>query len=209
MRPVRRLSLALGLTLLLIAGAGHTPERSLACSCMGPTSALPALESAEAAFSGRVMPFADGGQFEVYRVWKGDVTTTVSIFLIGANPICLYPFSEGEEYLVFVDDRRDESLVSVEDGVMASSICSGTMPLRYAQEFLEELGPGWAPQPDAVNVSIGASRPVPPVVGTGLAADQRTADRPPAALLVGGVMVAALAIVGSALWRHRPSRPRV
>ena len=165
---MKRLSLALGLVFALLVGLAHPAERALACSCAGPTSALAATEHAEVVFSGRVMPFDEGGKFEVYRVWKGEVPATVPVFLIGPNPICFFSFDEGEEYLVFVTDRID--------GLMASSICSGTAELGYAQEFLDELGPGRPPQPDTAAVST--------------------------VLLVGLATVVVLATMGPSLWRR-------
>ena len=141
--PRRPLLLLAGSVLLLApligvqlsAGVGSAH----ACSCAPPTLSE-ARERASAVFSGRVVrmsgPYQETIEIHVDAVWKGSITSTTVVY---PPSECGYPgFTLGEDYLVYAN-RDDESLHAF--------LCSGTVRLEYAEEYLRALGEGQAPEP--------------------------------------------------------------
>ena len=128
------------LTVQLAMGAGRTH----ACSCVWPTPDE-AFERADAVFSGRVTSvdeYFGPVAIRVDTVWKGSVTSTTSVSQYDGTSCSYGRFVEGEEYLVYAYERPH--------GTLNVWTCSGTMQLGGAQEALQLLGEGRAPEPGIV-----------------------------------------------------------
>ncbi len=138
------------------------PQPAAACSCMAPPPPAEALEGADSVFSGTVLSVTtaerDLGSMgrlterrvvvELERVWKGcevaegeerprrvELTTGM-----GAGD-CGYDFNEGERYLVYAYEGRDDALTT--------GICSRTANLENAADDLAALGdPAWVAEGD-------------------------------------------------------------
>ena len=165
MRPwlLRLAAIAL---LLGIPPFGRT-ERALACDCEPPTL-LEALEYADAVFAGQVTAATFAwGEFEVSRVWKGDVEATTRVYV---EEVCGLSFREGEELIVFAYvTEGDESQLSTEN-------CSGTGKLT--QDEIALLGNGQPPGTGPVVLTLAeAAPPDPGDTGTGTVAGRCASDR--------------------------------
>ena len=149
------------LTIQLATGAG----RAHACSCLAPPPPLEALDGSSAVFTGRVVKSSPGFyfdrfasvEFEVETVWKGSVTSTTFVY-VWPEVACGYGrFRLGEDYLVYA--YRDAFPHDEGDDILFVSLCSRTRPFEYAEEDLQELGDGWAPD-TGVTGALPASTPV-------------------------------------------------
>ena len=157
-----RLILLLATSVLLLApliavqlatGSG----RAHACSCMPNPPPLEALDGSAAVFSGKVVSSGTFSfehywsvEIEVDTVWKGPVTSTTFVYTT-YGPTCGYEwFERGKDFLVYAYES-DETLYA--------SLCSRTRPFEYAEEDLQELGDGWAPD-TGVTGALPASTPV-------------------------------------------------
>ena len=164
MRISRRLMLLLACSALLLAplltvqlatGAG----RAHACKCGPPPPPLEALDEASAVFTGAVASFETYSfeaevesdrtesywsvELDVDTVWKGSVTSTTFVY-VWHGPACGYGnFEIGEDFLVYTHQR---SYDEVDDDTLFVSFCSRTRPLEDADEDLEALGDGQAPE---------------------------------------------------------------
>ena len=137
----RRLMLLLACSVLLLApligvqlttGSG----RAHACDCEPPTP-TEAFEGASAVFSGRVVLVpADWGSVEISvdTVWKGSIASTTSVQVFDGSDCSYGHFREGKEYLVYAYGRS-----------LSVFQCGGTGLLEHAQEDLQILGEGRAP----------------------------------------------------------------
>lgn len=189
--------LALALTaaaLWLLAGSGTVH----ACSCVMPGAPAEELKSHAAVFAGQVVSlsqpnrfgqavspsFAETGvEFQVNRVWKGDVGENTRITTPPTGGACGVPFVEGEEYLVYAYASAQE------DGGYAANICSRTRPLSEAAEDLEALGEG-----------------NPPATGGPVSEPQASLVASPYLLIPVVSLVAALAVAGFFLLRRKTVR---
>ena len=164
MRISRRLMLLLACSALLLAplltvqlatGAG----RAHACKCGPPPPPLEALDEASAVFYGAVASFETYSfeaevesdrtesywsvELDVDTVWKGSVTSTTFVY-VWHGPACGYGnFEIGEDFLVYTQQRISDE---VDDDTLFVSFCSRTRPLEDADEDLEALGDGQAPE---------------------------------------------------------------
>jgi hypothetical protein len=139
------------LALVMLLTTIMRPGPAFACSCMIPGPPEEALEQASVVFAGRLVdtqrPQAGGEvntadlsayRFEVSRVWKGDVTSTVTIGSAMSSASCGYEFVIGEEYIVYGFEQ---------DGIVQTGLCTRTAPLANADEDLAALGEGQLPAP--------------------------------------------------------------
>ena len=126
-----------------------------ACSCAQPGTPSEELRESSAVFAGRVVSVRhtydpDGRSvsrddhstisFEVSTVWKGTVYEDIYITTPPTGGSCGFRFVEGEEYIVY---GYDSPYV---EGGYSTGLCSRTALLEQAQEDIEELGEGKAPQ---------------------------------------------------------------
>ena len=126
-----------------------------ACKCVQPGSPSEELEKFSAVFAGRVVSIQhsydpDGVSvssedrstvgIEVSAVWKGVVHEDMYITIPPTGGSCGFSFIEGEEYIVYAYDSP------YADGGYTAGICSRTALLVQAQEDLDALGEGHAPQ---------------------------------------------------------------
>ena len=72
----------------------------------------------------------------VSEVWKGPQRETLEVSTPSMGAACGYAFKEGQEYLVFADERKQ--------GLQVNS-CGGTQRLAEAQADLRVLGAGKKP----------------------------------------------------------------
>ena len=157
------------LTIQLATGAG----RAHACSCHPNPPPLEALNGSAAVFSGKVVSSGTFSfehywsvEIEVDTVWKGPVTSTTFVYTT-YGPTCGYEwFERGKDFLVYAYEGYES------DETLYASLCSRTRPFEYAEEDLQELGDGWAPD-TGVTGALPASTPV--VV----ASDSGTTDAEP------------------------------
>lgn len=206
---VRSAAIALLLAPLLALPAG----RAYACSCGDPGSPAENMARADVVFSGRAVsptgaPLLGLVEFEVYRVWKGEPYSTI-VVLSSFSALCYFTFVGGEEYLVYA---YTEERARGEGGtVLESTICSRTTNLEYAQDDIEALGPGRAPDPGMVAPDPRREAPLaPPVAGAGPASGAPVAGRSPGGPLAALALLAALAGAAGAWARVRrpPSQRR-
>ena len=152
LRPVGVAISAILLGLLWISLSTGT---AFACKCAPPGSAAEELEKSAAVFAGRVMSIhhsydPEGKSvtpedrstigFRVSTVWKGEVHETMYITTPPTGGSCGFRFAEREEYVVYAHDSH------YDDDSYTVSICSRTALLENAQEDLDALGQGEAPQ---------------------------------------------------------------
>ena len=153
----------------LATGSG----RAHACSCRPNPPPLEALDGSAAVFSGKVVSSGTFSfehywsvEIEVDTVWKGPVTSTTFVYTT-YGPTCGYEwFERGKDFLVYAYEGYES------DETLYASLCSRTRPFEYAEEDLQELGDGWAPD-TGVTGALPASTPV--VV----ASDSGTTDAEP------------------------------
>lgn len=144
LRTLRAILLVVILAGLLLA----SPTRLFACFCVPERSPTDELAGATAVFSGVVTsvnpsstPVAQGVEsvnvtFQVSRVWKGPLRTTLAVSTARHGIDCGYEFEPGVEYLVYAIGTENNLTVW---------FCSRTQPLATAQEDLAVLGSGNTP----------------------------------------------------------------
>ena len=140
-------------------------EPTQACECEeidGPWTVTDELERSELVFRGFVTSIEarPGGstfhiRFSVVTVWKGEVAKDLIIWTRNPSDQCGYRFSKGVEYVVFVHER----------GLVSS--CSLSAPVAEAEEEIETLGVGFAPEAnDDLPVSYVPEEPQAPAPPT-------------------------------------------
>lgn len=141
-------------TIVLLTGlCFHTfVGEVLACTCGSRPTQTESFAQSEAVFSGKVLSTRKvernwvrgdwpwGGdviliEFEVYTVWKGKVHDTTSLVTAAFGGYCGWQPTVSDEYLIYSGDGE------------STHICSRKLALDYAQEDLDALGEGRAPQP--------------------------------------------------------------
>ena len=120
----------------------------LACSCTKISTFAEEMERAEVIFAGRVVEVDSStvmgkAKFTVTQVWRG---TLPPVTLTKNLTDCLSVFTLGEEYLVFAGDVREPEDIARLGYQFVPSRCGQTNPIRYSQENLALLGPGYAPR---------------------------------------------------------------
>jgi hypothetical protein len=145
-----RLLCAIGVGgLLSLAGS----SRAWACSCAEPLDPALAVEGADVVFEGRatqaVALQADLGlgdylgarrfQFEVTRYFKGQLGPQLSVFTVDQSSACGRAYGLDEPHVVYA--RYTES------GLLSDFLCSRSRPVASAENDLELLGAGVAPDP--------------------------------------------------------------
>lgn len=76
-------------------------------------------------------------EFSVHKVWKGKVPQTMRLTTVRSAG-CGYSFDNHVDYVVYADG---------EQGALEVRACSHTKPESEAQEDLDALGEGYAPEP--------------------------------------------------------------
>lgn len=140
MRPwlLRLAAIAL---LLSLPAAMHT-ERARACDCDW-VPLFEAMDDSDAVFAGTLIAGGEGdsAEFEVSRVWKGDVEATTLVYFDGGGTSCEMWLDKGEEYLVFA--YRDYP-----NEILFTGFCTRTTELKHAQQTVEALARGDLRGPD-------------------------------------------------------------
>lgn len=117
------------------------PAAADACSCIGPfPPPLEALAEADAVFFGEVLDvtqpegsFDVEATFLVHAVWKGPIQSTLTVRTPSTTAGCGFPFSEGQDYLVYAATHEVADLYT--------HICTRTVHSLQAASDLEALGP--------------------------------------------------------------------
>ena len=151
-----------------------------ACDCDESKSFDERFNEASAVFLGRVtrMHFEDWPfdidsadvppdepvtvKFSVRTVWKGEVPETMRLTTIRSSLWsrgCGYPFDNHVDYVVYADGQA---------GALEVRACSHTKPAAEAQQDLDALGEGYAPEPVEKKVIKPAT------LGTGCNANAET-----------------------------------
>lgn len=120
---------------------------------MQPPSPRAAAAEASAVFEGRTFGVhREAGKvrftFEVSRVFKGEIGSTVEVYSNATSSMCGRSFEAGVPYLVYA--RHSPA------GVLVDSMCSRTRASRSAAEDFAELGAGSGPPRPEIAV---ATRP--------------------------------------------------
>lgn len=84
-------------------------------------------------------------EFSVRTVWKGEVPQTMRLTTVRSAG-CGYPFDNHMDYVVLAYDTRS-ARGDGEPGALEVLACSGTKPGAEAQQDLDALGEGYAPEP--------------------------------------------------------------
>lgn len=110
-------------------------SRVYACDCVRST-VEESFRKHDTVFEGKVLEIQEDGEkgkailFEVKTNWKGADTSQIIIYTdLGS---CMFPFTEGESYLVFSSKRGTV-------GQLYTSDCSGTKQLQRAEEDVSVL----------------------------------------------------------------------
>lgn len=149
-------SFVVALALVTGLAAVAVPTRAHACSCAPPRPPLESAAAASVVFEGRTFGVTrEGGQnrftFEVLRVLKGEVPSSVHIWSASHSASCGRAFEAGLPYLVYAH--------VLPGGQLGDGLCSRTRPVSNAAEDLELLGAGHPPLS-----APGASSPEAPPV---------------------------------------------
>ena len=183
-------SLALIVSVLWIFG---NPEQVYACSCAQPGTPSEELGKFSAVFAGRVVSIRHSFDrdaasvspedrttvgFEVSAVWKGTVREDMYITTPPTGGSCGFTFVEGEEYIVYAHDS------AYGDDSYTVGICSRTALLGQAQEDIDVLGEGHAPE----SVTGGSAPEEPEDTAVDRARDVILAVAAPILALVGFVV---------------------
>jgi hypothetical protein len=163
------------------------PQVCFACSCLPPGSPLEERERSSAVFRGTVVAIDQIGgvlraRVQVATVWKGSVTAETLIQTNNNSAACGFPFQIGGEYLIYADTTATENTAAQPVAPFTASLCSRTQPISQAAGDLAALGPGQPPSPGLPNTGAGI----------GDVAAERII---PAELLIGGAILAFLAII--------------
>ena len=152
--PVSVIAVSLALMLSVLWFLGN-PGQVHACKCAQPGTPSEELEEFSAVFAGRVVSIRHSFDpdaasvsrddrttvgFEVSAVWKGTVREDMYITTPPTGGSCGFTFVEGEEYIVYAHDS------AYGDDSYTVGICSRTALLGQAQEDIDVLGEGHAPE---------------------------------------------------------------
>jgi len=140
----------------------QTAQEKKRCECENIRTVTNAFEFADMVFAGKVIDIRlpDPGKedkrnttiaFEIIQFWKGDLRRQVVLYRSELfEPECNYPFEEGKEYLVFVDqtalDVYRERYVPPGGKILNSTVCSRTKLLEEAETEQKVLGVGNIPE---------------------------------------------------------------
>lgn len=123
---IRCIVLTGGLVFVLL----FSPQRTWACSCIGPPPPREALQRADAVFSGVVVDASEVEhllqvEIKVDKVWKGTIGERAAIRTPIQSSACGYSFESAKSYLVYAFKH---------DGHLTTGLCSRTALLEHAQE---------------------------------------------------------------------------
>ena len=190
--PVSVIAVSLALMLSVLWFLGN-PGQVHACSCAQPGTPSEELEKFSAVFAGRVVSIRHSFDrdaasvspedrttvgFEVSAVWKGTVYEDMYITTPPTGGSCGFTFVEGEEYIVYAHDS------AYGDDSYTVGICSRTALLGQAQEDIDVLGEGHAPE----SVTGGSAPEEPEDTAVDRARDVILAVAAPILALVGFVV---------------------
>jgi hypothetical protein len=139
-RRMKRKLISLSLIVIVLAATVILfPTATQACKCVEPPSVEKEFERSKAVFSGKVIDIRNDKNnrnilFEINETWKGISQT--QIILRDELSSCSLNFFEGESYLVYAYDFKDE---------LTTNICDRTKELSSADEDLATLGKGSTP----------------------------------------------------------------
>jgi len=145
----RRYIILLATIFFIAAGIIVAPKPTYACSCVEFTDVLEHRDAHDAVFKGTVVSenkkkgkgFISSAStykttFEVSEVWRGKVTSSITVLSAISEASCGYIFEEGKTYLVYAKLQGSDLHVS---------LCSRTAPIDMAGEDLSLLGSGSTP----------------------------------------------------------------
>lgn len=148
-----RLTVLAAITILFVG----PPKIARACSCAIPPSPVEAAKGAQAVFEGkRIRRTVERAgdrtyarlDFEVLRVFKGTVTSTIDVYTSTDGATCgLDLASDGTSYLVYAYLLPSDSILGLPAGKLTTNLCSRTRPSSNAAEDFTALGPASAPVP--------------------------------------------------------------
>ena len=182
-------------------------DRAFACSCVAPWPPTEALAGATAVFVGKVSNLdvstglltstADPVEvtFQVSKVWKGPVHSTLLATTARSGASCGYGFERGQEYLVYARGTETELEVS---------LCSRTQPLSAADEDLAVLGQGNIPTAVDEDLAVLGQGNIPTAEAPDLST--QTLSYPPWVIAF-GVIGVGLVMAAFVLIRKRFSQP--
>ncbi len=139
----QRGSCVVACVLLTTSIALLAPRAVHACSCAPPSPPELAAARAAAVFEGRTYGVhRENGKlrfsFEVTRVWKGAIGSTVDIWTASNSAACGRGYEAGVSYLIYAHE--------LPGGQLGDGMCSRSRPTHSATEDLAALGGGSEPQ---------------------------------------------------------------
>lgn len=153
----RRQPVAIASVVFAVVGlVALMPDCASACSCGGSKEEIVewALSHPGAVFSGKVIDIERGSfSFRVNEVWKGQRRETLQVSTPNSGAACVYPFENGQEYLVFAYWGNQGT--PPRPGLKVD-LCGSTKPLSLAGAELALLGDGETPEAAALNDTSGA-----------------------------------------------------
>lgn len=134
---------------IVAAGIVIAPKQTYACDCAAAPDVLKHRDEHDAVFKGTVVSenkkkgkgiISSGGTykitFDVSEVWRGKVTSSITVLSAFHEASCGFSFEEGKTYLVYA---------KLKDSDLHVSLCSRTASIDMASEDLSLLGSGSAP----------------------------------------------------------------
>lgn len=120
-----------------------TPRAAHACSCAPPSPPEIAIARAAAVFEGRTYGVhRENGKlrfsFEVLRVWKGSLPSTVDVWTASDSAACGRGYEAGVSYVIYAHE--------LPGGQLGDGMCSRSRPTTSATEDLAVLGGSHEPQ---------------------------------------------------------------
>jgi hypothetical protein len=175
------------------------PQACFACSCLAPPPPAEAAADAAAVFQGEVIKVeqvrgSTGAEIRrvtmrVSKVWKGNVAAEMPVYTANDSAACGVDFQQGTEYVIYANASNGTDFWASPANSLVTGLCDRTRPVAEAADDLAALGPGRPPTPAMPNTGAGS-------IDAG--ASSRVI---PAELLIGGGILAFLAVI----WRARPS----
>jgi hypothetical protein len=148
------------------------PDEAAACSCLPPPEPVPAAQSVDCVFHGKLVSVVDAPKpdqyglhnkihtFEVVRTFKGQLDLKVNVTTADNEAACGRDFGvEGTEWLIYA--KHDDV------GQLYDNLCSRTRPIQHAdgdvaelEEHADELDDE-PPKPDQEEPGPGPAEPEP------------------------------------------------
>ena len=179
--------------IVVLAWVFALPQACFACSCALPGPPLVEADKASAVFRAQIasseqVTSPQGSRYRrvtmrVTEVWKGNVSAETLVYTGNDSADCGFIFQQGGDCLVYAYAvAPGGAIADWPVGALATGLCNRTRPIVQAGDDLAAFGAGQPPTPGLPNTGAGA------------ATIPATTRLIPGELLLGGGILAALAL---------------